>query len=93
MDNKNKKDQKVVVSQDDTSTPEELVNASGHVQELKRQFSLLSLAGIGLTVGNVWPAVGGSVVVALYNGGPPGRYFLLLASTQTQTDHYYRSAI
>ncbi|KAK6200736.1 hypothetical protein LQW54_009540 [Pestalotiopsis sp. IQ-011] len=50
----------------------ELVNASGHTQELERNFSLLSLAGVGLVVGNVWPAVGGSILVALYNGGPPG---------------------
>ncbi|KAH8897911.1 amino acid permease [Thozetella sp. PMI_491] len=50
----------------------ELVNASGHVQELSRQFSLLSLAGMGLVVGNVWPAIGGSILVAIYNGGPPG---------------------
>ncbi|OQO09097.1 hypothetical protein B0A48_05988 [Cryoendolithus antarcticus] len=47
-------------------------NASGHVQELKRHFSLLSLVGMALTVGNVWPAIGGSIVVALSNGGPPG---------------------
>lgn len=52
--------------------PQELVNASGHTQELERNFSLLSLAGVGLVVGNVWPAVGGSILVALYNGGPPG---------------------
>jgi choline transport protein len=50
----------------------ELINAGGHVQELSRNFSLLSLAGVGLTVGNVWPAAGGSILVALYNGGPPG---------------------
>ncbi|KAI9869736.1 MAG: hypothetical protein M1823_008969, partial [Watsoniomyces obsoletus] len=50
----------------------EVVNASGHVQELSRNFSLLSLAGVGLSVGNVWPAIGGSILVALYNGGPPG---------------------
>lgn len=50
----------------------ELLNASGHVQELRRHFSLWSLAGVGITVGNVWPAVGGSILVALYNGGPPG---------------------
>lgn len=50
----------------------EVVNASGHVQELSRNFSLLSLAGVGLVVGNVWPAIGGSILVALYNGGPPG---------------------
>ncbi|KAF2020655.1 amino acid transporter [Aaosphaeria arxii CBS 175.79] len=54
---------------------QDLINASGHVQELQRNFSLWSLAGIGLTVGNVWPAVGGSILVALYNGGPPGVLF------------------
>lgn len=54
------------------SDEQDLVNASGHVQELQRHFSLVSLVGIGLTVGNVWPAVGGSILVALYNGGPPG---------------------
>ena len=50
----------------------EAVNSSGHVQELSRNFSLLSLASVGVVVGNVWPAVGGSILVALYNGGPPG---------------------
>ncbi|KAL9116013.1 MAG: hypothetical protein Q9227_000381 [Pyrenula ochraceoflavens] len=51
---------------------EGLINASGHVQELDRQFSLLSLAGVGLINGNVWPALGGSILVSIYNGGPPG---------------------
>ena len=50
----------------------ELVNASGHVQQLDRNFNLLTLAGVGLVVGNVWPAVGGSILVAIFNGGPPG---------------------
>jgi choline transport protein len=50
------------------------VNASGHAQELSRNFSLLSLAGVGLVVGNVWPAIGGSILVAIFNGGPPGIY-------------------
>lgn len=48
------------------------LNASGHRQELSRNFNLLSLAGLGVTVGNVWPAVGGSILVAIFNGGPPG---------------------
>ena len=51
----------------------ELINASGHVQQLDRNFNLLTLAGVGLVVGNVWPAVGGSILVAIFNGGPPGR--------------------
>ncbi|TLS22525.1 uncharacterized protein PpBr36_09862 [Pyricularia pennisetigena] len=49
-----------------------LINASGHVQELPRNFSLISLAGVGVTVGNVWPAIGGSILTAIFNGGPPG---------------------
>lgn len=50
----------------------DIVNASGHVQQLDRNFNLLTLAGVGLVVGNVWPAVGGSILVAIFNGGPPG---------------------
>lgn len=67
-----------------------LVNASGHAQELTRRFSLISLAGVGVTVGNVWPAIGGTILVAISNGGPPGVlyeflvvsvfYFLVAAS-------------
>ncbi len=34
----------------------DLINASGHVQELDRNFSLLAAAGVGIVVGNVWPA-------------------------------------
>ena len=30
----------------------ELINASGHVQELDRNFNLLSAAGVGLVVGS-----------------------------------------
>lgn len=48
------------------------INASGHIQELQQNFNLLSLAGVGLVVGNVWPAIGGSILVAIFNGGPPG---------------------
>ena len=50
----------------------ELVNASGHIQEVDRNFNLLSLAGVGIVVGNVWPALGGSILVAIFNGGAPG---------------------
>jgi choline transport protein len=49
-----------------------VINSSGHAQELSRNFNLLSLAGVGLVVGNVWPAIGGSILVAIFNGGPPG---------------------
>ncbi|KAG4420678.1 hypothetical protein IFR04_006166 [Cadophora malorum] len=51
---------------------ETLINPSGHKQELERNFSLLSLCAVAITTGNTWVAIGGSVVVAIYNGGPPG---------------------
>lgn len=41
---------------------EVIVNASGHKQELERNFSLLSICGIGITTGNTWIAMGGSIV-------------------------------
>lgn len=56
-----------------------VINASGHVEELDRRFNLLSVAGLGLTVGNVWPALGGSILVAIFNGGPPGVLYEFLA--------------
>ncbi|KAI9172780.1 amino acid permease [Paramyrothecium foliicola] len=57
------------------------INASGHVQELTRQFNLFSLASMAITAGSVWPAMGGSILVAIFNGGPPGvLYEFIVAS-------------
>ncbi|KAI9820797.1 MAG: hypothetical protein M1827_005168 [Pycnora praestabilis] len=47
------------------------INVSGHVQEVERNYSLLSICALGLTAGNTWAALGGSITVAIYNGGPP----------------------
>ena len=58
------KDEKFATRADDETPSElamersQLINASGHVQEVNRNFSLLSLAGVGIVVGNVWPAIG-----------------------------------
>ncbi|CAE7220057.1 Amino acid transporter [Pyrenophora teres f. teres] len=57
----------------------EELNASGHKQELERNFSLLSLCAIGITTGNVWAALGGSIAIALYNGGPAGVIYEFIA--------------
>lgn len=38
------------------------LNVSGHKQELQRNFGLLSLCGLGVTSGNVWFALGGTLV-------------------------------
>lgn len=39
-----------------------MLNSSGHRQELDRNFSLISMCAIGVTAGNTWIAMGGSVV-------------------------------
>ena len=49
-----------------------VVNASGHRDQLQRQYSLLSICGLALTIDNAWIAFGGSLSIAVLNGGPPG---------------------
>lgn len=39
-----------------------VLNASGHAQELERNFSLWSAASVGICTGNTWVALGGSIV-------------------------------
>ncbi|KAJ5091178.1 hypothetical protein NUU61_006048 [Penicillium alfredii] len=57
----------------------ELINASGHRQELDRNFSLLSICAVAVTTGNTWIAQGGSVVTALNNGGLAGCIYEFMA--------------
>lgn len=70
-------DDKTVLEQKDAeismgAVAEVPINASGHKQELDRNFSLFAICGLAITCGNVWVALGGTVTVAIYNGGPPG---------------------
>ena len=51
----------------------------GNGRERKKNFNLLSLAGIGLVTGNVWPALGGSLLSSIANGGAPGVIYEFLA--------------
>lgn len=71
--------QREVASSDTFDSPGEgeLVNASGHRQELERNFSLISICAVAVTTGNTWIAQGGSVVVALSNGGLAGTIYEL----------------
>jgi amino acid transporter len=50
----------------------EVINISGHKQELDRIFDPLSIIGTAITTGNVWVALAGTITVAVYDGGPPG---------------------
>lgn len=51
------------------------INASGHIQELERNFGIVSLCSLAITSGNAWIALGGTLTVAIYNGGPPGAIY------------------
>lgn len=42
-----------------------VVNASGYKDQLERQYGLLGLAGIALTVDNAWIALGSSISVSI----------------------------
>jgi len=42
-----------------------VVNASGYHDQLKRQYSLLKLTGIAVTVDNAWVALGSSISVSI----------------------------
>ena len=43
----------------------EIINASGHPDQLKRQYGLLSICGLALTIDNAWVALGGSIAVSI----------------------------
>ncbi|CAL3967161.1 hypothetical protein PZA11_003555 [Diplocarpon coronariae] len=64
---------------DQSYAPPPEVNESGHVQELERNFSLFSICAVGIVTGNTWAALGGSIVIAIYNGGPPGVLYEFVA--------------
>ncbi|KAJ7860074.1 choline transport protein [Mycena olivaceomarginata] len=57
------------------------VNASGHVDQLDRQYGLLSICATALTIDNAWVALGGSITIAVTNGGAPGIIYEFLASS------------
>lgn len=50
----------------------ELVNSSGHTQELERNFGIFSIISYAIVAGVSWTALAGGIVTALPNGGPPG---------------------
>ncbi|KAH7100845.1 putative amino acid transporter [Auriculariales sp. MPI-PUGE-AT-0066] len=65
---------------DDDGRGHHAVNASGHADQLPRQYSLLAICATALTIDNAWVVVGGSAGVAIANGGPPGVLYELLTA-------------
>jgi choline transport protein len=45
-----------------------VINASGYRDQLRRQYGLLGLAGIAVTVDNAWVALGSSISVSIRMG-------------------------
>lgn len=45
------------------------INASGHIQELDRNFNLLSISGLAVNSGNTWAALAGGIVGLALLGG------------------------
>lgn len=43
----------------------QVVNASGHKDQLKRQYGLVAICALALTVDNAWIALGGSVDISI----------------------------
>ncbi|KAL8278468.1 hypothetical protein RQP46_009158 [Phenoliferia psychrophenolica] len=56
------------------------VNASGHHDQMERQYGLLATCATALAIDNAWIALGGSIVVSIYNGGAPGVLYELLTA-------------
>jgi hypothetical protein len=44
---------------------EDTVNASGHRDQLKRQYSLMSALGLAISVDNAWLALGSSISISI----------------------------
>ncbi|EFX00904.1 choline transporter [Grosmannia clavigera kw1407] len=68
-------EEEVAVVQDGT-----VVNAAGYKDQLQRQYGLIGLAGIALTVDNAWVALGSSISVSILNGGPAGLLYGLIVA-------------
>ncbi|PSR82146.1 amino acid permease-domain-containing protein [Coniella lustricola] len=54
------------------------INAAGYRDQLKRQYSLVGIAGLALTIDNAWVALGSSISVSIENGGIPGLIYGLM---------------
>lgn len=61
------KNEKLFNGPDDivVGTADNVVNASGHPDQLERQYGILSICGMALTVDNAWVAIGTSLNVAI----------------------------
>lgn len=57
-----------------------VTSTAGNSPTLDKNFNLVSLAGIGLVTGITWPALGGSLLASISNGGAPGVLYEFIAA-------------
>jgi choline transport protein len=58
-------DKKTALPEEVSVETGEIINASGHRDQLRRQYGILSICGMALTVDNAWVAIGTSMNVAI----------------------------
>jgi hypothetical protein len=71
-----------VAEGDSTTITEQgsVLNASGHTDQLTRQYGLVGLAGIAVTVNNAWVVLGSSISVSILSGGISGVIYGLMVA-------------
>jgi choline transport protein len=57
-----------------------VINASGHTDQLTRQYGLVGLTGIAVTVNNAWVVLGSSISVSILSGGISGVIYGLIVA-------------
>ncbi|KAI1073148.1 hypothetical protein LB507_009106 [Fusarium sp. FIESC RH6] len=57
-----------------------VLNASGHSDQLTRQYGLVGLTGIAVTVNNAWVVLGSSISVSILSGGISGVIYGLIVA-------------
>ncbi|EYB29277.1 hypothetical protein SNK03_002543 [Fusarium graminearum] len=57
-----------------------VINASGHTDQLTRQYGLVGLTGIAVTVNNAWVVLGSSISVSILSGGISGVIYGLMVA-------------
>ena len=62
------------------SEDERQLRAQGHVGELPRQFSAISLLSLAFSITNSWIGYSAVFIIPLYAGGGPGVIFCLVAA-------------
>jgi len=68
------------ITEGETTELGSVINASGHTDQLTRQYGLVGLTGIAVTVNNAWVVLGSSISVSILSGGISGVIYGLIVA-------------